>query len=192
MTALNLIEQLLIVLLTDGTADNLADTREEDVGTLHGLAVGVLLHIERLDLSRIVGHDDRALEVMLHQVALVLTGEIHTPFGDGELELMTFLGSLLQDIEALSIRQTYEVLLHHALQGLDERLVNHLVEELEVVLAVIQCPLHAVLDEVLLEVHQFVLVHEGHLRLNHPELGQMARRIAVLGTEGGTEGVDSA
>ena len=137
VAALNLVEQLLVVLLTHRTTDDLSDAREQHVGALHGLAVGVLLHVERLDLGRIIGHDDRTLEVLLYEIALMLTGQVHAPFGDGELELMTVLSCLLQDVEALGIGQTYKVFLDHALQGLDERLVNHLVEELEVVLAVV-------------------------------------------------------
>ncbi len=35
-------------------------------------------------------------------------------------------------------------------------------------------------------------VGEGDLRLDHPELGQMARRVGVLGAEGGAESVDLA
>lgn len=31
---------------------------------------------------------------------------------------------------------------------------------------------------------------EGHLRLDHPELGEVARRVRVLGAEGRAEGVD--
>ena len=35
-------------------------------------------------------------------------------------------------------------------------------------------------------------VAEGHLGLHHPELGQVAAGVRVLGAEGGTEGVDVA
>ena len=35
-------------------------------------------------------------------------------------------------------------------------------------------------------------VGEGHLGFYHPELGQVAGRVRVFGTEGGTEGVDGA
>ena len=33
-------------------------------------------------------------------------------------------------------------------------------------------------------------VAEGHLGLDHPELGQMAPGVAQLGAEGGAKGVD--
>ena len=108
----------------------------------------------------------------------------------GELELLAILDGLLQDVDALGIRQTDEGLLQHALKSLDERLVDHFVQELQIVLTVIKCPAHAVLDEVLFKVHELFLIDESHLRLNHPELSQMARRVRVLGTERRTEGID--
>ena len=188
--SLDLVEQLLIVLLTDRTANDLANAREEHVSALHRLAVSILLHIERLDLRRIVGHNHRTLEVLLYKIALMLTAEVHAPTGDREFELMSVLDSLLQDADALGIRQAYEILLDDRLQRSDQRLVDHLVEELQVVLAVVQGPLHAVLDEVFLKIHQLVLVDEGNLRLDHPELSQVARRITVLSAESRTEGVD--
>jgi len=46
------------------------------------------------------------------------------------------------------------------------------------------------LHEGLRIVHVGREVGEGHLRLNHPELGQVPGRIGVLGTEGGPKRVD--
>ena len=47
-------------------------------------------------------------------------------------------------------------------------------------------------EEVLGQIHVHRQVVERHLRLDHPELGQMAARLRLLGAEGGTEGVDFA
>ena len=41
-------------------------------------------------------------------------------------------------------------------------------------------------------VHIGVQVGKGHLRLDHPELGGVAGRVALLGAEGGSEGVHLA
>ena len=119
----------------------------------------------------------------------MLAGQVHTP-ADGELELAAISHSLLQNPDTLGIGQTHERTAYHPLEALDEGLVDHLVEELQVVLAVVECPLYTILDEVFLEVHQVVHIDEGHLGLYHPELSQVAGRIGVFGTEGGTEGVD--
>ena len=51
------------------------------------------------------------------------------------------------------------------------------VEEFKVVLAVLQSPTDTVLDEVFLKIHQTSEVEECYLRLNHPELCQVARSV---------------
>ncbi len=194
--------QLVVVLLTDAAADDLADLREEHVGALYGeagealtlalfLHVVVELHVEGLDFLRVVDHDDRLLEVFFHQVALVLACQIHTPT-HRELELLAVFDGLFQYLDAFGVGQTHKLGVYHAAQALDEAVVDHLVEELEVIHAVVEGPADAVFDELLLEGRQLVHLVEGHLRLDHPELGQVARGVAVLGAEGGAEGVDLA
>ena len=139
--------------------------REEHVGALYGLAVVVDFHVEGLDVLWIVGHDDRPLEMLFDEEALVLCCEVHAP-ADGALK--------------------------NRLESLDEGVVDAFVEEIEVILTVFERPSHAVLDEVLLEVHEFVEVDESHLGLNHPELGEMPRCVGVLSPEGGSEGIDGS
>src|SRR5690606_27398929 len=46
-----------------------------------------------------------------------------------------------------------------------------------------------VLEELLRQRHVAFQITEGHLRLDHPELRQMARRVGVLRTKSGPEGV---
>ena len=87
LTALHLAHQFVVALFTHATTDDLTNLREQYVGTLHRrsgchsslvadrTAIGsilVLLHVERLESTGIVGHDDGLLEVLLHEVALVL------------------------------------------------------------------------------------------------------------------------
>ena len=66
----------------------------------------------------------------------MLTGQVVAPIA-GELELLTILDSLLQDIDTLGIGQAYEGFLQHTFQAGDQRLVYHLVQELQVILAVV-------------------------------------------------------
>jgi hypothetical protein len=49
-----------------------------------------------------------------------------------------------------------------------------------------------VFQEILGELHVAREVAERHLGLDHPELGEVSRRVRVLGAEGGAEGVDVA
>ena len=51
---------------------DLADTRHQHVHGAHGPAVFVLAHVERFDVLGIIVNDDRLLEVLLGQVALML------------------------------------------------------------------------------------------------------------------------
>ena len=183
--------ELVVAFLADRAANDFTNLGEENIGTLHSLTVCILLHVESLDGGRVVGHDDRLLEVGLNEVALVLGGEVVAPLA-WELKFVAVGNGLLEDIDALGVGQADETFLQDTLEALDERLVDHLVEELQVVLTVVERPAHTVLDEVLLEVHESLLVEEGYLGLNHPELGEVARGVAVLGAESGTEGVDGA
>ena len=189
VASLNLVEQLIVALLTNRTTDDLTDLRKEDIGTLHGLAILIDLHIEGLDILRIIGHDNGFLEVLLYEETLVLRSEIIAPCA-GELEFLAVLDGLLEDIDTFGIGQTNELGVYYTLQTLDQTLVHKLVEELEVIHTMIECPANAELDEVLLEVHEFLLLDEGHFGLNHPELCQVTRGIAVLGAESRTEGID--
>ena len=116
MALIDFCRQLLKTLLTYGTADNLADLREENVGALNGLAalaaesrlLIVYLHIECLDSLRIVCHDNRLLEVFLHEVALMLRSEVVAPLA-WELELSALGDGVLQNLDTLGVWQTYEV-----------------------------------------------------------------------------------
>ena len=46
------------------------------------------------------------------------------------------------------------------------------------------------LQEFFCELHVVFELVKGHLRLDHPEFGQMARRVAVLRAEGRAEGIN--
>ena len=94
------------------------------------------LHVEGLDGFRIVGHDNGALEVLLNQEALVLRGKVVAPLA-WELKLLAVLDSLLQDAYTLGVGQVNEVGIEHTLQTLEQALVDHLVQEREVVFAVL-------------------------------------------------------
>ena len=177
--------------LTLGSADDLADLREEDVHRADGLSVFVLLHVEGLDVLGVVREDDGPLEMLLHEVALVLALQVSAPV-DGVLELVAGCDCRLEDFDTLSVGQTDELGADYAFEALQKGVVVAVVKELDVVAAVLESILDEALDEVLGEVHVVLDVVEGHLRLDHPELSEVARGVGVLGAEGGAEGVDFA
>ena len=81
------VAQRLEVVLTLAAADDLADAGDQAVHGRDGLAVRVQLHVEGLDLLRVVGDEDRPLEHDLGQVALVLGLQVAAPM-DRVLELV--------------------------------------------------------------------------------------------------------
>ena len=69
--------QLAVVLFTLAAADQLADAGHQHICCSHGLAIGVLLHVEALDLLRVVGDEHGLLEHHLGEVPLVLGLDVH-------------------------------------------------------------------------------------------------------------------
>ena len=106
----------------------------------------------------------------------MLRSEVIAPVA-WELELLTLLHSLLENLDTLGVRQTNKLFLQHTLKTSDKSLVNHLVEELEVVLTVVKSPLYAELDEILFKIHELVHVDKANLWLNHPKLSKVTRSI---------------
>ena len=76
------------------------------------------------------------------------------------------------------------------LDARDAVLVDALGEELQVVAALVQQRREDVLQERLGQIGVGGQIGERDLRLDHPELGQVAAGVAVLGAEGRAEGVD--
>ena len=70
--------------------------------------------------------------------------------------------------------------------------VDAFLEELHVLGAAFQHVAADALEERLGQVHVVGQLEERHLRLDHPELGQVARRVGVLRPERRAEGVDLA
>ena len=180
--------ELVVVLLTLAAADELADAGDQHIGCGDGLAVGVLLHVEALDLLRVVGDEDGLLEHHLGQVALVLGLDVHAPL-HGELELLVVL---LQDLDGVGVADAAKLAVCHQLKALDEALVDELVEESHLIGAVVQNVADDVLGHGLGGVHVAVQIAERHLRLDHPELGGVAGGKALLSAEGGAKGVHLA
>ena len=103
---------------------------------------------------------------------------------------LEFLAALAKDTDTLGVVKPYKVASNNTTEALDKFLVEHIIEELQVAHTVVECVLNAVFDKLLSQRHIVLQVVERHLGLNHPELCQVAGSIGVLGTEGGTKGVN--
>ena len=188
MQLLDACHELVVALLTLRSADNLTDIREKHVHCTHGLAVVVELHVEGLDLLWIICKDYRALEVLLHEIALVLALQVDTPL----YRELKFLARLLENLDTLSVGKAHKVVVEHEVESLDKLLVVHLLKEFNIVAAVLKSIADAIFHKVLSKVHVVGNVVEGNLRLNHPELCQVARSVGVFGTECRSESINCA
>ena len=175
-------------LLALRAADDLPNAGYQAVCCGNGLAIVVQAHVERLDVARVVGHERGALEVLLGEVALVLGLEVDAP-GDRVLEHRAGVLGVLEDLHGVGVAHAREVAGGNVDETVLEALVHPLVEEVQFVGAVLHHVGDDVLEHLLRDVHLALEVAEGHLGLDHPELGRMTARVGVLGAEGGSKGV---
>ena len=125
--------------------------------------------------------------MLLHQVALVLRLQVASPVAR-ELKLAA---RSFQNLDALGVVEPLEIVVQHEFQPFDQLLVPHLAHEFQILAAVLQRIADQVFEELLGQLHVVLQLVEGHLRLDHPELREVARRVGILGTERGAEGVDA-
>ena len=111
-TAFKLIKKLLMTFLTHRSADNFTYTGEQHIGALHGTSVRILLHIKGFYLRRIIGHDNRSLKMLLHKIAFMFRGKVHSPSRYREFELVSSLNSLFQNMNSLGVRETDKALIN--------------------------------------------------------------------------------
>ena len=71
--------QDLQIVFTLAAANDLADTGYQAVHSSHSLAILVQLHVECLNLLRIIGYEYRSLKFLLGQVSLMLGLQIASP-----------------------------------------------------------------------------------------------------------------
>ena len=181
-------QELLVVVFTLAAADDLADAGHEAVAGCHGLSVGVQLHVEGLDLLRIVGHEDGALEDLFGQKTLVFGLQVAAPeYLVGEAVVVRF-----EKLHGVGVADAAEVARPHVFQTFQQTLVHELVQEGHLLGRVLQHVADDIFQHGFRGVHVVFQVSEGHFRLDHPELRRVARGVRVLGAEGRPEGIDVA
>ena len=76
------------------------------------------------------------------------------------------------------------------LQGVEYGFLHTLIEKLQVFPAILENVANGIFEKLLGNAHVVLQVIERHFWLNHPEFGQMAWCVAVLGAEGGPKGIN--
>ena len=119
----------------------------------------------------------------------MLTAQVVSPLGL-HLELGLFLPQMLfNQFDSVSVGHPCEGGVNDVLKTRFQVLVER-VEELDVVSVVLKDVSQAVLDIVFGTVHDVRQFSEAQLRLDHPELGQVAGGVAMLGSESWAESVN--
>lgn len=105
----------------------------------------------------------------------MLTSHIDSPFGL-HIELFDLLlpEVVNEGLDGISVRYPCEWLLDDVFKACLQLCIDPLVEELDVVSVVLHHVPKAVLDIVFSTVYDVIHFSEAQLRLNHPELGQVA------------------
>ncbi len=143
-----------------------------DVGPLR-----VGLHVEGLHLRRVPGDRHGPVETVREQ-RLVGRAEIAAP--------LEGLALLVEHLHRVVVRDAREGLLHQF------ELRDVPVEPAQFGPAALEHARHHRDHQVLGQLDDIVELREGDLRLDHPELGEMAARLRLLGPERRAEAVDAA
>ena len=152
--------------------------RRQHIHVEHDARVlGVLLHVERLDTGRVALDHQRALEG-LRQHGLLVRPEVLPVF-----DLDTFR---CEALDRVAVADAWE----RALDTLECAEIAF--QQLEFAAAVLERALHAGADQTFGQFDIAVVVLKSHLRLDHPELHQVAPGLGLLGPEGRTKGVHLA
>ena len=177
-------------LLALAAADDLADAGHQHVHGPHRLAVVVDAHVEGLDGPRVVVEDHRLLEVSSRSdsARARLAGPCPSRRGT-RTSRPTSSGCRSPRCRAGG--RTRCSTMRFAAGSMAVGSMRSW-KNCHVLGAVLEHVAEDALEERLGQVHVVVQVVEGHLRLDHPELGQVAGGVGVLGAEGRAEGVDLA
>ena len=178
--------ELAVISFSFGAADDLTDTGNEKVGGGNRLTVGILLHIERLDILGIVGKEYGLLIDLLGDIALVLGLKVKSPlYGVFKLHARR-----LELIDRGGVVNDSKIVFNNAPQFIKQTLFEAGFEEGKLLGAFLHHVTDNVLDHFLGDLDDIGKLGEGDLGLDMPELRNVAGGVAVLCTEGGTEGVD--
>ena len=178
--------QLIVVILSLASANDLADTRNQTVHSCYGLSILIGFHVERLDLLRIVGYKYRAFEYLLGQITFMLGLQIASP----GYFIIKFIVILFQNLHSLCIGHMSELRVQYMVQTVQKTLVHEGIKEVHLFRSILQYIADDIFEHGLCHLHVVIKICECHLRLDHPELCCMTGGVGILCTEGRSEGID--
>ena len=178
-------DELIVISLSLAAADYLADTGNKEVNCCNGLAVGVLLHVEALDILGVIGNEYSLLEYLFGEVSLVLGLEVAAPV-NGIYELFA---RLFQQFDSLGISNSAEFVADEFFKSCFQTLFKVCVKESYLIGALFKYGTDNVLYHILGYLDNVFQFCESYLGLNVPELSKVLGSVGVLCSERGSEGV---
>ena len=111
--------QLIVVILSLASSDDLTDSRYQTVYCRNGLAIVVQLHVECFDLLRIICYEYRTFEDFFCQVSFVLCLKVCSPC----YFVFKFIIVFLKKFYSLCICHSCEIRRYYVVQSLQKSLV---------------------------------------------------------------------
>ena len=97
---------------------------------------------------------------------------------------------LFQNLDCLCIGDTCKIGLCYMMQTVEQSLINEIIEEVHLLRRMLQYVIDNIFQHCLCQIHVILQICKCHLRLNHPELCGMTRRVGILRTECRAECID--
>ena len=148
--------QLVKIILSLASADDLADARYEAVHCRYGLSILIHLHIEGFDLIRIVRHEHRALVNLLRQITLMLGLQVTAP----RYLVFKLIVVLLQNLNRLCVDHISHLIIKKKIQTVDQSLIHKGIEEVHLFRRMLQHIADKVLDHVLCQAHVIIQIRK--------------------------------
>ena len=168
------------------SADDFADPRRQHVHRCHGFFVVGQAHVKRLDLFRIIHQHRRAVDMLLGDVALVLGLQIDTPLH----RVIEYFLCVFQHLDRIGVIHANEFARDHIFQLGNQTLLNPLLEKRHIVGALSEHRRDDGFQQCFGECGVVAQIGKGDFRLDHPEFGEMARGVGILGAKRRPEGID--
>ena len=119
------------------------------------------------------------MEMLLHQKTLMFTLQVTSPL-HWKLEICT---RLFQDAYCLGVGESLKFMAQHEMQTRQQLLIKHVIEELQIISAMLKRVIGKILEHLFRQIHVIVDIVKGHFWLDHPKFSKVTRCITILRTE---------
>ena len=141
--------KFLNVILSLASTDDLTDSRHQTVHSCNSLVILIHLHVECLDLLRIICYKYWFLKDLLCQITLMLCLQIASP----EYFIIKFIVVLLQEFYCFCISDMTKLRIDYVVQSVQKSFINERVEEIHLFRCVLKHITNYILQHCLCQIH---------------------------------------